>query len=151
MFTQNNIPRIYAYTDKSFPDMLKVGYTTKTAAERVKEQYSTKRPHQTWEIVLEEIATREDGTYFTDHELHKRLEQKGFIREAGEWFRCSIEDLQAVILEEKKGVRNTENRSQSFGMRSEQKEAVEKKVLFLTFFGMLKCVLGKPLLLISWL
>ena len=126
MFTQNNIPRIYAYTDESYFDMLKIGYTTKTAAERVKEQYPIKTPRQTWEIVLEEIATREDGTYFTDHELHKRLEQKGFIREAGEWFRCSIEDLQAVILEEKKGIRNTENRSQSFGMRPEQKEAVEK-------------------------
>ena len=125
MFTQNNIPRIYAYTDESYPDMLKIGYTTKTA-ERVKEQYPIKTPRQTWEIVLEEIATREDGTYFTDYELHKRLEQKGFIREAGEWFRCSIEDLQAVILEEKKGIRNTENRSQSFGMRPEQKEAVEK-------------------------
>ena len=36
MFTQNNIPRIYAYTDKSYPDMLKVGYTTKTAAEACK-------------------------------------------------------------------------------------------------------------------
>ena len=105
MFTQNNIPRIYAYTDKSFPDMLKVGYTTKTAAERVKEQYSTIRPHQTWEIVLEEIATREDGTYFTDHELHKRLEQKGFIREAGEWFQCTIKDLQRVILEETRAER----------------------------------------------
>ena len=126
MFTQNNIPRIYAYTDESYPDMLKVGYTTKTAAERVKEQYPIKTPRQTWKIVLDEIATREDGTYFTDHELHKRLEQKGFIREAGEWFRCSIEDLQAVILEEKKGIRNTENRSQSFGMRPEQREAVEK-------------------------
>ena len=126
MFTQNNIPRIYAYTDESYFDMLKIGYTTKTAAERVKEQYPIKTPRQTWEIVLEEIATREDGTYFTDHELHKRLEQKGFIREAGEWFRCTIKDLQAVILEEKKGIRNTENRSQSFGMRPEQKEAVEK-------------------------
>ena len=126
MFTQNNIPRIYAYTDESYFDMLKIGYTTKTAAERVKEQYPIKTPRQTWEIVLEEIATREDGTYFTDHELHKRLEQKGFIREAGEWFRCTIKDLQAVILEEKKVIRNTENRSQSFGMRPEQKEAVEK-------------------------
>ena len=126
MFTQNNIPRIYAYTDESYFDMLKIGYTTKTAAERVKEQYPIKTPRQTWEIVLEEIATREDGTYFTDHELHKRLEQKGFIREAGDWFRCTIKDLQAVILEEKKGIRNTENRSQSFGMRPEQKEAVEK-------------------------
>ena len=126
MFTQNNIPRIYAYSDESYPDMLKIGYTTKTAAERVKEQYPIKTPRQTWKIVLDEIATREDGTYFTDHELHKRLEQKGFIREAGEWFRCTIEDLQAVILEEKRGIRNTENRSQSFGMRPEQEEAVEK-------------------------
>ena len=130
--------------------MLKVGYTTKTAAERVKEQYPVKMPRQTWEIVLEEVATRENGTYFTDHDLHKRLEKKGFHRENGEWFLCTLKDLEAIIIEEKKGIVNTENRSQNFGMRPEQKEAVERTARYFTAvreegytptsFGMPKCV-----------
>ena len=131
-FTQNNIPKIYAYTDEHFPGMLKVGYTTKTAAERVKEQYPVKMPRQTWEIVLEEVATRENGTYFTDHDLHKRLEKKGFHRANGEWFLCTLKDLEAIIIEEKKGIVNTENRSQNFGMRPEQKEAVERTERYFT-------------------
>ncbi len=126
MFSQNNIPKIYAYTDERFEGCLKIGYTTKTAKERVAEQYPTKTPHQSWEIVLEEVAIRENGTFFTDHEIHKRLEQKGFVRENGEWFRCSIKDLEAVLLAEKKGIFNEESRTASFAMRPEQKEAVEK-------------------------
>lgn len=41
-FPQNRIPRIYAYTDEHFPDMLKIGYTNRTAIERIKEQYPIK-------------------------------------------------------------------------------------------------------------
>ena len=33
-----NIPRIYAYSDERFAGCLKVGYTTRTAEERVREQ-----------------------------------------------------------------------------------------------------------------
>ena len=58
MFSQNNIPKIYAYTDERFEGCLKIGYTTKTAKERVAEQYPTKTPHQSWEIVLEEVAIK---------------------------------------------------------------------------------------------
>lgn len=134
MFAQNNIPKIYAYQDEAYKDCLKIGYTTKNAQERVREQYPIKTPRQTWEIVLEEIATREDGSFFTDRNLHKRLEHKGFIRENGEWFRCSLEDLQAIILEEKTGKINRENRSQSFGMRPEQKEAVQKTAQYFRSF-----------------
>lgn len=134
MFAQNNIPKIYAYQDEAYKGCLKIGYTTKNAQERVREQYPIKTPRQTWEIVLEEIATREDGSFFTDRNLHKRLEKKGFIRENGEWFRCSLEDLQAIILEEKTGKINRENRSQSFGMRPEQKEAVQKTAQYFRSF-----------------
>ena len=37
-FPSKSIPKIYAYTDTRFEGYLKVGYTTKTAEERVREQ-----------------------------------------------------------------------------------------------------------------
>ena len=123
-FPQNRIPRIYAYIDEHFPDMLKIGYTNRTAIERIKEQYPIKQPRQTWELILDIIALRNDGTYYTDHNIHKRLENKGFHREEGEWFRCTLKDLEAVIIEEKTGIENHENRNLSFEMR--QREAVER-------------------------
>ncbi|WGU71165.1 hypothetical protein QIU18_04335 [Capnocytophaga canimorsus] len=78
-------------------------------AERVRQQQENiNLPRQTWEIVLEEIATREDGTYFKDTNIHKRLEQMGFPRIVGdkgkrtEFFQCSLNDVKAAILSEKK-------------------------------------------------
>ncbi|MFK8376800.1 GIY-YIG nuclease family protein [Capnocytophaga canimorsus] len=134
MFPNNNIPKIYAYQDERFEGCLKVGYTTQNdAAERVRQQQENiNLPRQTWEIVLEEIATREDGTYFKDTNIHKRLEQMGFARIVGdkgkrtEFFQCSLNDVKAAILSEKKGLKTITDRTQSFGMRPEQKAAVEK-------------------------
>jgi hypothetical protein len=37
-FPEKSIPKVYAYTDTRFPNCIKVGYTTKTAQERVAEQ-----------------------------------------------------------------------------------------------------------------
>lgn len=59
-FLTRQNPKIYAYSDSRFPNCLKIGYTTKTAEERVREQYPVKLPNQNWEILLEENAIRED-------------------------------------------------------------------------------------------
>jgi G:T-mismatch repair DNA endonuclease (very short patch repair protein) len=48
-----------------------VGYTTKTAKQRVAEQYPVKLPNMSYEIILEELAMRNDGTLFTDKDIHK--------------------------------------------------------------------------------
>lgn len=57
----------------------------------------------------------------------------GIIRENGEWFRCSLDDVKAAILAEKKGIKeNPDKRTQDFGMRPEQKEAVEKTAQYFT-------------------
>lgn len=131
MFPENHIPRIYAYTDTRFEGQIKVGYTNKTAKDRVKEQMeSVKMPHRSWEIVIDELATREDGTFFTDHEIHRRLQQKGIRNTSGEWYACGVEEVEACILAEKKGIRNEENRRVSFPMRPEQAEAVQKTANF---------------------
>lgn len=135
MFTQNNIPKIYAYTDTRFEGQIKVGYTTKTAEERVKEQQeNVKMPHRSWGIDLEELAIREDGTLFTDHEIHQRLQKMGVVRTEGEWFECGVEEVKACILAERKRINNYENRSADFPMRPEQQEAVQKTAQYFRSF-----------------
>ncbi len=134
LLTQNKIPRIYAYSDERFEGCLKVGYTTRAVLERVQEQYPTKTPTQSWKIVLDELAIREDGTFFTDHEIHRRLTKMGFANENGEWFRCNLEAVQSAILMEKNNKDFEINRVHDFKMRPEQQKAVEKTVAYFKSF-----------------
>ena len=134
-FTLLNLPRIYAYSDTRFPGCLKVGFTTReTAEKRVREQYPVKTPQQTWKIELDETALRDDGSLFTDHDVHRVLTQHGVERVNGEWFRCSLKDVQAALLEVKSGRRNEERRTLSFGMRPEQAAAVAKTAAYFASF-----------------
>ncbi|MDQ7796849.1 MAG: hypothetical protein RDU47_08725, partial [Spirochaetia bacterium] len=67
-------PLIYAYELVNVPThagLLKVGYTTRDARERIREQLGTAAVQ--YRIVLEEPAMRHDGTVFTDHEVHHML------------------------------------------------------------------------------
>lgn len=135
-FQSLNLPRIYAYSDTRFAGCLKVGYTTRTAASiRVREQMAAvKMPAQTWTIELDEPALRDDGSLFTDHDVHRVLARHGIERVNGEWFRCSLKDVQAALLEVKTGKRNAEKRTLSFGMRPEQQAAVDKTATYFADF-----------------
>ncbi|HFD86285.1 MAG TPA: restriction endonuclease, partial [Gammaproteobacteria bacterium] len=83
-----------------------------------------------YEIVLEESALRNDGTAFTDHEVHKALEQAGFVRVDGEWFACTVEKVRTAIVAVREHKDFVPERTQSFAMRPEQKEAVEKTAAY---------------------
>lgn len=125
-------PTIYAYRllgVDSHKGYLKVGYTDRTAKERIDEQLHTSKIR--YEIVLTESAMTNDGSCFTDKNVHKLLERKGFHRlnpldKTDEWFDCSMEDVKAAILSLRIGSENVENRTQSFDMRPEQFRAVEQ-------------------------
>lgn len=125
-------PTIYAYRllgVDSHKGYLKVGYTNRTAKERIDEQLHTSKIR--YEIVLTESAMTNDGSCFTDKNVHKLLERKGFHRlnpldKTDEWFDCSMEDVKAAILSLRIGSENVENRTQSFDMRPEQFRAVEQ-------------------------
>ncbi|MFN4279707.1 GIY-YIG nuclease family protein [Thermosynechococcus sp.] len=122
-------PKIYAYEDThpQFAGLLKVGYTTRSVQERVAEQYPTKRPGQLpYRIVLEEDAIRNDGTIFTDHEVHRMLCSHGILQEDGEWFRCTVEQVKAAINAVRQGGQLEEQRSQNFPLRPEQQAAIAK-------------------------
>ena len=125
-------PTIYAYrligvdTHKGY---LKVGYTDRTAKERIEEQLHTSKVQ--YEIVLVESAMTNDGSCFTDKDVHKLLERKGHRRlnpmdKTDEWFRCTVHDVMAAIQTLRTGSDNVENRTHSFDMRPEQYVAVDK-------------------------
>ena len=125
-------PTIYAYRlpgVDSHKGFLKIGYTERTAKERIEEQLHTSKIK--YEIVLVESAMANDGSCFTDKDIHKILESKGCHRlnpldKTDEWFKCSVSDVEAAILSLRTGADNVENRTQNFTMRPEQFRAVEQ-------------------------
>ncbi len=120
-------PRIYAYSiaDEAHMGLLKVGQTTRDVKQRVAEQLKT-AAIQNYTIVLEEPAERDDGSVFTDHQVRAALTKKGFENAALEWMRCSIADVTTVLTELRTGQTFAGTHSETFPMRREQAEAVNK-------------------------
>ena len=127
-------PMIYAYEDTNpqYKGLLKVGYTEKSVEKRVAQQYPTKRPDGVvpYRIVYAESAMRNDGSSFTDHDVHKILKRKKITGMGGEWFKCTVHDVKAAVVAVKTGTFNDENRTQTFSMRPEQREAVNKTIAY---------------------
>ncbi len=83
-----------------------------------------------YKIVFAESAMREDGTSFMDHEVHKRLEHNGFENMGGEWYRCDVAAVRNAWLEVRDRKDYENRRIYSFGMRPEQKDAVDRTYLY---------------------
>lgn len=140
-------PTIYAYEDTNpqFAGLLKVGYTTRTAGERLDEIYPVKTPGKPpYRILLEEPAMRGDGTVFTDHDVHRMLRINGVKNPNGEWFCCTVDQVKAAIIAVRTGQLNDENRPLDFKMRPEQKAAVEKTAAYFTGWRRERCNRNKP-------
>jgi hypothetical protein len=120
-------PRIYAYSidDKAHAGLLKVGQTTRDVKQRVAEQLKTANI-KNYKIELEEVAERNDGKTFTDHEVRAALVKKKFANTELEWMRCTLADVKTVLTELRAGKTFTGTHHEKFGMRREQAEAVEK-------------------------
>lgn len=139
ILSNNKIPRIYAYTEPQYKEtpwqgkrqgrgLIKVGFTTRLSAiERIAEQFGTNKPTSTpFEILLDEIAIRNDNTYFTDHEVHKVLEKLGCYRfPNSEWFECTLDEVQQAIFAVKNHKSEVSKRIANFKMRPEQAQAVK--------------------------
>ncbi len=120
-------PRIYAYTidDTAHQGLLKVGQTTRNVKQRVAEQLKT-AAIKNYTIELDDPADRDDGGIFTDHEVRAALVRKGVERVELEWMRCSVKDVKTVLTELRKGQRFTGSHHETFAMRREQADAVNK-------------------------
>ena len=130
-------PTIYAYEDTNpqYGGLLKIGYSSVDVRARVAQQYPTRRPGRPpYRIVLEESAMRNDGSIFTDRDVHRYLRSSGVANPEGEWFKCPIEAVKAAVIAIRTGQMNEERRSLDFGMRPEQRDAVEKTAAYFTNF-----------------
>jgi hypothetical protein len=128
-------PTIYAYElvgVSTHKGLIKIGFTSRDAFSRVSEQLKTSGLKYT--IVFEESAMRNDGSSFTDHDIHRLLRKQGFANPDGEWFKCTLNDLQQAIREVKTGERTEANRTLTFGMRPEQYAAVYKTFEYFNSF-----------------
>lgn len=132
-------PIIYAYQDNNpqYEGMLKVGFTSRTIDERMREHYPTLKPgERPYKVVFTEPAVRSDGSSFLDHPVHDNLEQHGFYRlrdadgKKTEWFYCNVNDVRAAWLSVRDRSENNERRTLDFKMRPEQQEAVDKTLAF---------------------
>ena len=119
--------RIYAYSiaDAAHDGILKVGQTTRDVRQRVSEQLKTANI-KNYTIELDEPAERDDGTVFTDREVRAALNRKGFETAELEWMRCTVQDIRSVLAELRTGRRFTGSHHETFPMRAEQRDAVEK-------------------------
>ncbi|MHB8762298.1 MAG: DEAD/DEAH box helicase family protein [Coriobacteriia bacterium] len=119
--------RIYAYSiaDSAHEGLLKVGQTTRDVRQRIAQQLQT-AAIKNYTIELDESAERDDGTIFTDHQVRAALTRKGFENTELEWMRCSGADVRTVLTELRTGQEFTGAHHETFSMRREQAEAVNK-------------------------
>ncbi|MBP8168491.1 MAG: DEAD/DEAH box helicase family protein [Azonexus sp.] len=120
-------PRIYAYAiaDVAHEGQLKVGQTTRDVKRRIAEQLKT-AAIENFSIELDEAAERDDGTLFTDHEVRAALVRKGFENTTLEWVRCTVADVKTVLAELHTGQRLSGTHHETFSLRDEQADAVNK-------------------------
>lgn len=124
-------PTIYAYEFvgvASHQGYIKVGYTERDVETRIKEQIHTAAvPYR---ILGQWSAMKNDGSCFTDHDVHAVLKAKGKQQlnvgeDRNEWFKCTLNDVKAAVVAVQTGAENVEERTQTFAMRPEQEYAVD--------------------------
>jgi len=120
-------PRIYAYSiaDAAHKGLLKVGQTTRNVKQRIAEQLKT-AAIKNYRIELDEPAECDDGSIFSDHEVRAALVRKGFENVELEWVRCTVKQVQTVLTELRTGQRFAGTHHETFPLRREQMEAVDK-------------------------
>jgi len=119
--------RVYAYSiaDADHRGLLKIGQTTRSVKQRIAEQLKT-AAIKNYTIELDEPAERDDGSLFSDHQVRAALARKGLENTELEWMRCTVKDVQTVLTELRTGQRFSGTHHETFPMRREQTEAVEK-------------------------
>lgn len=124
---------IYAWSFKNAPvgyeGLIKIGQTTKPDVnERIRQ--SQGQVQQSYVLHVDEVAERKDGTIFRDIDVIKRLVSKGFenpkLGSSREWVRCAPADVLTAIAELRDGEVYSGRHYQTFPMRPEQREAVER-------------------------
>lgn len=130
-------PTIYGYILPGVPDhngYIKVGYTDKDDVEaRIKEQTHT--AGLTHKTLFAVSAMRDDGTCFTDKDIHAVLKKNGFMQlkegeDHNEWFKVSEKEVLAIINAVRNNTKYSVGRTAHFGLRAEQARAVNETAAY---------------------
>tara|TARA_B100001250_G_C19814344_1_gene797423 strand:+ start:3159 stop:5546 length:2388 start_codon:yes stop_codon:yes gene_type:complete len=81
-----------------------------------------------YKIEIDVKAEKDDGSFFSDHDVRNRLKSKGFQNPRGEWIECSTEDVLIAISEIKHEQIVSGTHHLEFKMRPEQAIAVKQTV-----------------------
>jgi type III restriction/modification enzyme restriction subunit len=125
--------RIYAWTPNDPPaayvGLIKVGQTTLEDV-NIRIKQSQGQMQQSYKLHVDVLAEREDGRIFRDGDVRQRLVEKGFdnvvIGASREWMRCTSDDVKTAVTELRKGLQLTGKHHETFAMRDDQAEAVNK-------------------------
>lgn len=123
--------KIYIYKEIGVDDRFKIGQTKNSVEDRIRQQTLTAQSSAKcrYELVFEGVFQKEDGTYVTDGDIHKRLDAKGFVHPEGagaEWRICSLDDILGVAYALQYNNPKFENRTLSFKLRPEQQAAINQ-------------------------
>ena len=129
---ERQIPKIYVYSDSSFPGWLKIGLTTRDDVnERIDEQHPIAEPYKTYKTEWYGDAFYDDGSgeTFTDKTIHRYLkEHHKDVR--SEWCRCTLKEVIAAYNAVKEKCELGLGRNLNFKMRPEQEMAVEQTLAY---------------------
>ncbi len=81
---------VYVITNRSMPDLVKIGYSTKDPVLRAQELGSTGVPYE-YEVAFDALVVEPRGV---EQQVHSRLSD---YRAGKEWFRCAVERASAEI------------------------------------------------------
>ncbi|WP_279797570.1 DEAD/DEAH box helicase family protein [Rothia dentocariosa] len=131
-----NSLRIYAWSPKNpspeYEGLLKVGMTRRDVNKRIRESQGQMQVKYT--LHVDEPAYRIDGSSFTDDDVRKILVSHGFLNpsrgSAREWVKCSPSDVLNAIEQVRANSSSAIRTRQSFPMRAEQQEAVDKTLSY---------------------
>ncbi len=121
-------PRLYAYAidAPSHAGLLKIGQTTRDVKQRIAEQTKTAGLSAQTTIALSELATRDDGSRISDHDLRAALIARGHANPQLEWMQCTVADVRAALNDLRAGRVIEGMRDQTFPPRKEQQRAVDQ-------------------------
>jgi hypothetical protein len=126
-----SVRRIYAYKLRlsELEGRIKVGETARSVRSRVKEQVNTAGLNDLVEILMDEPAVTQEGRPFRDADVHDVLKDMPEVTHLAvggvEWFQCSIHDVKTAYNSVYEGRRFDRPRYKRFGLRDEQRRAIE--------------------------
>jgi len=144
LIIDEKLKKVYIFTEPHYKNrewegsrkgkgFLKIGETTGTGEDRVRNQHPVKGPDgENWDLLYECIGLTKTNQPFGDEAVHEALKRKNIQSRkmidpswGKEWFECTIEEAISAINEVVEEVEFSTPRTENFKMRPEQKKAVK--------------------------